>query len=152
MLNKEYEVINENEKLPRNVFLKKHKPSIIYVMPQFMEKHPWKPLFQERLHGNLIVKTLLDVILCRINKKNTNEWILLIYSFEKSNLSYMEGNCPQICRFSYNWDSLHARLNSHYEAWSYKKTKCKKVKAYKKSRELEDKRCLLTLNLKSFRS
>ena len=31
-----------------------------------------------------------------------------------------------------NWDSLHARLNSHYEAWSYKKMKRKKVKAYRK--------------------
>ena len=25
-----------------------------------------------------------------------------------------------------NWDSFHARLNSHYEAWSYKKKKHKK--------------------------
>ena len=32
----------------------------------------------------------------------------------------------------FNWDSLHARLNSHYEAWSYKKKKDKKIKAYKK--------------------
>ena len=28
--------------------------------------------------------------------------------------------------FCFNWDSLHARLNSHYEAWSYKKKKHKK--------------------------
>ena len=26
----------------------------------------------------------------------------------------------------FNWDSLHARLNSHYKAWSYKKKKHKK--------------------------
>ena len=32
-----------------------------------------------------------------------------------------------------NWDSLHARLNSHCESWGYKKKKHKKVKAYKKS-------------------
>ena len=31
----------------------------------------------------------------------------------------------------FNWDSLHARLNNHYEACSYKKKKHKKVKAYK---------------------
>ena len=37
----------------------------------------------------------------------------------------------------FNWDSLHARLNSHYEAWSYKKKKHKKVKAYRKSNEKE---------------
>ena len=35
--------------------------------------------------------------------------------------------------FFFNWYSLHTRLNSHYEAWSYKKRKHKKVKAYRKS-------------------
>ena len=35
--------------------------------------------------------------------------------------------------FFFNCDSLHARLNSHYEAWSYKKKKHRKVKAYRKS-------------------
>ena len=33
----------------------------------------------------------------------------------------------------FNWDSLHAPLNSHYKAWSYKKKKHKKIKTYKKS-------------------
>ena len=33
----------------------------------------------------------------------------------------------------FNWYSLHASLNSHYDAWSYKKRKHKKVKAYRKS-------------------
>ena len=32
-----------------------------------------------------------------------------------------------------NWDSLHARLNSHYEAWSYKKKSTKKITGYRKS-------------------
>ena len=35
--------------------------------------------------------------------------------------------------FFFNCDSLHARLNSHYKAWSYKKKKHRKVKAYFKS-------------------
>ena len=35
--------------------------------------------------------------------------------------------------FVFNQGSLHARLNSHYKAWSYKKKKHKKIKAYKKS-------------------
>ena len=35
--------------------------------------------------------------------------------------------------FVFNWDSLHARVNSHYEARSYKKKKYKKIKAYRKS-------------------
>ena len=48
----------------------------------------------------------------------------------------------------FNWDSLHARLNSHYEAWSYKKNKHKKIKAYRKSVQKEPtvKRCLLILD------
>ena len=32
-----------------------------------------------------------------------------------------------------NWDSLHARLNSHCKAWSYKKKKHKRIKGYNKS-------------------
>ena len=32
-----------------------------------------------------------------------------------------------------NWDLLHARLNSHCKAWSYKKNKHKKIKACRKS-------------------
>ena len=33
----------------------------------------------------------------------------------------------------FNWDSLHRKLNSHYEAWSYSKEKCKKITACMKS-------------------
>ena len=36
-------------------------------------------------------------------------------------------------KYFFNWDSLHARLNSHYEAWSYIKKKHKKIEAYKGS-------------------
>ena len=51
--------------------------------------------------------------------------------------------------FFKNWDSLHARLNSHYKAWSYKKKKHKKIKAWKKSVQIKPivKRCLLILDL-----
>ena len=31
--------------------------------------------------------------------------------------------------FFFDCDSLHARLNNHYEAWSYKKKKYKKIRA-----------------------
>ena len=55
--------------------------------------------------------------------------------------------------FFLNWDSLYARLNSHYKAWSYKKKKGKKIKAYRKSLQKEPtaNRCLLILDLKPFR-
>ena len=48
-----------------------------------------------------------------------------------------------------DWDSLHARLNSHYEAWSYKKKKHKKIEAYRISvyKKPTVKRCLLILGL-----
>ena len=53
----------------------------------------------------------------------------------------------------FNWDSLHASLNSHYETWSYKKKKYKKIKAYRKSlyKEATVNRCLLILDFQPFR-
>ena len=33
----------------------------------------------------------------------------------------------------FNCDSLCEKLNSHYETWSYKKKKYKKIKSYRKS-------------------
>ena len=56
--------------------------------------------------------------------------------------------------FFCNWDLLHARLNSHYEAWSYKKKKYRKIKTYRKYilKEPTVKRCVLILDLKPFRS
>ena len=33
----------------------------------------------------------------------------------------------------FNWDTLHERLKIHFNAWSYKKKKDKKIKAYRKS-------------------
>ena len=48
----------------------------------------------------------------------------------------------------FNWDSLYTRLNSHYEAWSYKK----KEKTYRKSvlKEPTLRRCLWFIELKPF--
>ena len=59
-------------------------------------------------------------------------------------------NIKLIFFLSLNWDLLHARLNSHYEAWSYKKKKNKKIKAFRKSvyKEPTVKRYLFILDLK----
>ena len=35
--------------------------------------------------------------------------------------------------FFLNWDLLHARLNSHYKALTYKKGRTKKITGYRKS-------------------
>ena len=36
-----------------------------------------------------------------------------------------------------NWNSLHARLNGRYKAWSYKKKKHKNIKIYRESLQKE---------------
>ena len=56
--------------------------------------------------------------------------------------------------FFFNWDSRYARLKSHDEAWSYKKRKFNKIKAYTKSvlKESTVKRWLLILDFKPFTS
>ena len=44
--------------------------------------------------------------------------------------------------FLFNWDSLHARLSSHYEAWIYKKRKQKRLQhtgnLFRKNLQLKD--------------
>ena len=44
--------------------------------------------------------------------------------------------------FKFNWHSLHARLNSHYEAWSYKKKSTKRPQdtenLFRKNLQLKD--------------
>ena len=71
---------------------------------------------------------------------------------------YSETN-PLICSanqwtFFLNLDSLHPRLNSHNEAWSYKKGSTKKITGYRKSAQKEPtvKRYLLILDLKPLTS
>ena len=56
--------------------------------------------------------------------------------------------------FFYNWDSVHARLNSHYEAWSYKKKSTKNIIGYRKSvsKKPTVKKSVLFLDLKPLRS
>ena len=56
--------------------------------------------------------------------------------------------------FLLTWESLHARLNSHYKIWSYKKKEHKMIKGYWKSlyKEPTVNSCLLILDLKALRS
>ena len=53
----------------------------------------------------------------------------------------------------FNWDSLHARINSYHKAWSYKKKKHKKIKAYRNSllKEPTVNKSLLILDFKPLR-
>ena len=54
----------------------------------------------------------------------------------------------------FNWDSIHARLNSHCKAWNYKKKKNKKTEASRKSLSKEPtiNWCMLIPDLKPFTS
>ena len=87
-------------------------------------------------HGMLVIHTEVLQLYCSLNSTK----------------------CSRFVHFSssifFCWCSLHVRLNSHYEAWSYKKKKHKKVKAYTKSNYKEPtvKRYLLILDLKPLRS
>ena len=69
------------------------------------------------------------------------------------NVSWNKAGARQSHVF-FNWDSLHAKLNSYCEAWRYKKKTHKKIRAHRKSAKKEPtvKRCLLILDLKPLRS
>ena len=77
----------------------------------------------------------------RLPKYFDNPWWWNTY-FMLLNFSTQQPPRSLIFFFFNNWDSLHARLNSHYKAY---KKKYKKIKAYRKSvyKEPTDKRCLL---------
>ena len=57
---------------------------------------------------------------------------LLNYESNQETADFLN-NMHSVLYLFFNWYSLHARLNSYYKAWSYKKKKHKKVKAYRKS-------------------
>ena len=74
------------------------------------------------------------------NMNSTSDRLLRMKYFTKATASFItmytkSTSCIILFgdSFFFNWDSLHARLNSHYEAWSYKKKKRKKITAYRKS-------------------
>ena len=67
-------------------------------------------------------------------KKSTKKSLINDLSKRLLELEFQQHNAIKSKCFSFfNWDSLHARLNSHYEAWSYKKRSTKKITGYRKS-------------------
>ena len=79
------------------------------------------------LHGNIVYAVLSKYILGNIGQGN----YLCDVDPECTNMFLQENQVFFV--FLFNWDLLHARLNSHYKTWSYKKKKLKKIKAHKKS-------------------
>ena len=89
--------------------------------------YSWKVIFTSCL---LLIIFLLFFCIMLLLTPKILENICLKATFEThTSLSF---SLFSFNRFFY-WDSLHARLNSHYEVWSYKKKKYKKIKEYRKS-------------------
>ena len=61
--------------------------------------------------------------------------------------------CLQETHF-FNWDSLHAKLISQHEEWSYKKKKRKNIKSIQENslERIQRLKSPITLDLKPFRS
>ena len=80
-------------------------------------------------------------------RKSLNSVLLLLL------VNFVSGFSLDLMHIFFNWNSLHAQLNSHYKAWNYKKKKHKKSKAYRKFlyKEPTVTRCLLILEVKPFR-
>ena len=104
--------------------------------------------FPSRIFFYLVLETCL---ICSPTKNRNNEQknfirfgssSVYLFSYHQCFYTYetFEHYAPIVkvflshCRsFLSNWDSLYVRLNSHYKAWSYKKRKDKKIKAYSES-------------------
>ena len=72
-------------------------------------------------------------IYCAISDSHIN-YVSVIWAqwFSAVNSVYPSKKVLRTISFLFNWNSLHARLSSHYKAWSYKNKKHKKIKADKK--------------------
>ena len=80
--------------------------------------------------SNILLKEADDDRLRKQKEHRMNKILLNTFIRTNTEISREETYAKEIF---FNWDSLHARLNSHHEAWSNKKKKHKKIKAYIKS-------------------
>ena len=71
----------------------------------------------------------MNKVFIELSKSTSHKSII---STKKSKKTFLVG-FNSFGTFFFNWDSLHARLNSHYEAWRYKKKKYEKIRAHRKS-------------------
>ena len=64
---------------------------------------------------------------------STSENACVRLTLKKWELTGIPGHNKRLTFSFFNWDSPHARLNSHYKAWSYKKRGTKRITGYSKS-------------------
>ena len=96
---------------------------ILSKMPTNSKKSPPHPLCGTPLHWLYFAQCLtsffsVDHLPC------IYAWFLIL--FHLTQVRFSQSTHLLICCCFFNWDSLHARLKSHYEAWSYKKRGTKK--------------------------
>ena len=138
-----------SEKTGDQVFQKIQKNIFLVYLPHFSGKN-----FLKKRNLTLLCTTSYGFPMLKLKKTNdpiTDGWKDRQTLFPSTIPATTTG--PTIFFLFFNWNSLHARLNSKYEAWSYKKNEHKKIKSYRKyvKKELTVKRCLSVLNLKPFR-
>ena len=91
--------------------LKIFKYFVIFSLPFHnfqIQKHKWK------------WKKLTDILIC------SQKYVQILSDITTKSSVLIKG-------FFWGGDSTHARLKSHYEAWSYKKKSTKKTTGYRKS-------------------
>ena len=91
---------------------------------QIPKKSPPNPLCGAPLHWLYFTQCLtsffsIDHLSC------IYAWFLILFHLTQVRFSQSTHLVMCCCCFC-NWDSLHARLNSHYEPWSYKKRSTRK--------------------------
>ena len=81
-----------------------------------------------------IFKLVIVVVVYWILTCYLGELLFYIFLYQKLKISmWLIERSIWISNIFFNWDSLHARLNSHYEAWSYMKKSIKKITGNRKS-------------------
>ena len=86
--------------------------------------------FQQCLGAKDFLRPLKKRVQCNWGHWYRNRWLrYLLHICIGDEINFMQ-SLSAFLLFLYNWDSLHAKLNRNYKAWSYKenrnKTKSKK--------------------------
>ena len=83
----------------------------------------------------------------KIEFKKNQEYLASRFDFIAQSLEILVAfasvfGATYLSEFFFNWDPLHARLNSLYEAWSYKERRTKRLKhtrnLFRKNLQLKD--------------
>ena len=96
-----------------------------------------------KINANLTSQHHVNNLSIKLNKENVLLFkIRKCVSLKTIKLLFVTLTYLTVIFFFSNWDSLHARLNSHYKAWSYKKRRKKRLQdtenLFRKNLQLKD--------------